>query len=982
MFVPSPINKSINLLFGNQIGVRQNENIEIEKILLNLDLKPQKDKNCIPSMLFTQLSGYPFIDINVNYIFNLIPPEIVLEVFIFSFLEYNIIFYSSKLDILNMIMYIFKCFNYPFNDLNYYQYILSVSQEKFKSGTSSFIDKKFPTMTGILSEYDPEIQTTEKIGEHFVLDIDKKNFFFLYKEKNDEIEDIISLHNYIKNCSIAIFNYENYHLRHDEEKLEDGIHLYESIKSLMEELNKISRKVTAIDYNFSKWKPHFFNLYKNESEIECIKSNNKILEAFYIFIIKIIRPFLILNNYEGEGNSSDSEYIPESRVPSFVINIEEENIQMEDKIPQINEKSQLAIKSGQVFREKFMNTSKYNSFVIKFYNHGEANDANRIPYNFINEFIYYYQLSFSRNLNEIQIFKLIDQFYGNKELLDFEEIANKKLEIFYKEKTLEQKEKERKEKEKRKEKERREKEKRKEKEKREKKEREEKAKREKKEKREEKEKEKERREKEKDINFLMNSKMEEEEFQNIYLFSFDNFSEYYDKNLRTIINREQEDDKENFTKVKSINRMYKRYKRNNYFLSQKILNIYITFTNNNIKELLKTFELVKWTYIKPENSSININNIVLEGDSKKINEEINYFQLFKKKYEDRKILNEKLFRTYNIIDIEDFIESQFILQRYFSPYEIIEYSLLNVLAVTRFIERKSINNKNVMKIIFDFCDITKLENKKYMNIYLNIFKSIHQAQNEELIKKFEIEECLKIISFYFNKKNINLAEENKTYINNLKSSQDSSEIIENNPLDCLIKNKEKIFNQNNSKKVFEEALKAIETIYLGEYEKSLFKFNYNYNNNLMNNKFIPKTPILLYDSTNKILHKYLTDFSNENISYNDLYNDVLSLLFYFEMPNIGNKWIKKSEKQRIDNEKKLDFYPESIEAKKGEESNSIKKKESIKWEILGLKENKSDLIGKKSDIKENYNILNKMLNKIIDILFDLIYNIKDKRKFQ
>ena len=40
--------------------------------------------------------------------------------------------------------------------------------------------------------------------------------------------------------------------------------------------------------------------------------------------------------------------------------------------------------------------------------------------------------------------------------------------------------------------------------------------------------------------------------QNKYLFSFDNFSEYYQKNLRVIINKEQENDKENFSKVKSI----------------------------------------------------------------------------------------------------------------------------------------------------------------------------------------------------------------------------------------------------------------------------------------------------------------------------------------------------------------------------------------------------------------------------------------------
>ena len=109
-FLPSPINKSIKLLFRNQIGIKQNY-IEIGKISSS-------------SMLFNQLLGFPIIDINMSFIFNLIPPAIVLEVFIFSFLEYNIIFYSSKLDILNMIMYIFKCFNYPFKYL--YSFLFNI----------------------------------------------------------------------------------------------------------------------------------------------------------------------------------------------------------------------------------------------------------------------------------------------------------------------------------------------------------------------------------------------------------------------------------------------------------------------------------------------------------------------------------------------------------------------------------------------------------------------------------------------------------------------------------------------------------------------------------------------------------------------------------------------------------------------------------------------------------------------------------------
>ena len=99
-FLPSPINKSINLLFGNQIGVKQNNNIGIEKIF-NLDSKSRKDKIIIPSMFFNQLLGFPIIDINMSFIFNLIPTEIIVEVFIISFLEYDIIINSSKELILN-----------------------------------------------------------------------------------------------------------------------------------------------------------------------------------------------------------------------------------------------------------------------------------------------------------------------------------------------------------------------------------------------------------------------------------------------------------------------------------------------------------------------------------------------------------------------------------------------------------------------------------------------------------------------------------------------------------------------------------------------------------------------------------------------------------------------------------------------------------------------------------------------------------------
>ena len=183
-YLQSPVNKSINLTFVAPLGLPfKDKGNNLTEILEPLFSISREDNNRIPNMFFHQLSGYPFMDINLSFLFNLIPPEIVVEVFIFAFLEHDIIFYSSRPEILNMIMYIFSNLNYPFNDSIYYWHVLSVSQDSFMNGTSTFVGKTCSTLTGILSEYDSSIITTSKIREHFVLDIDNKNFFFYIKKK-------------------------------------------------------------------------------------------------------------------------------------------------------------------------------------------------------------------------------------------------------------------------------------------------------------------------------------------------------------------------------------------------------------------------------------------------------------------------------------------------------------------------------------------------------------------------------------------------------------------------------------------------------------------------------------------------------------------------------------------------------------------------------------------------------------------------------
>jgi len=528
--------------------------------------------------------------------------------------------------------------------------------------------------------------------------------------------------------------------------------------------------------------------------MQCIESNKILQEAFYVFILQIMKNLgnmnyshikndfemdkyncEIINNYLEIINNFEN--ISNSRIPSFI---------KEYDIPtKANHKLNLlnvdARKACEIFKEQLLNSSKYYFFAFRNYN---PIDLYKIPYTFFNEFIYYSKFTY---INGITTFDLIDQFYGKIKLLDFEEL------VFKKEKDMELEINLKKAKAKAK----------------------------------EKEKVKEDEKKNKITNWVykiieermrgeikyIDLNKEYKEYQNIYLFSFDNFSEYYKINLRDIINREQEDDKENFSKIKSNNRLYKGYKRHNYFLSQKILNIYITLTNNNLEDLLKAFDLIKLDYKKPDKeeesireevSSLEINNnisnnVYLKRDSKlknsfeefiKIkNKKIDYFYILQNKSKEDKNLKEKLFGTYYMIEIPNIIEENFIMEKSFSSYEMIEYSLLNVLAVTRLIESKIINNQNAIQIICNFCDITKLPVKKYMNIYLNIFKTLYQKKNRNIIENFKIEECLKIFFSYICKERNLSEEQKKQFLNELKiNSSEISSIPKTNDFIIILKN--------------------------------------------------------------------------------------------------------------------------------------------------------------------------------------------------
>ena len=532
---------------------------------------------------------------------------------------------------------------------------------------------------------------TSKIREHFVLDIDNKNFFFLCREEKEEAKETILLHNYIKNC-IQESNF--YSLSTDEEikirnYFNDGIKLYEAIKKLLEELSRRSQKVTSTNFNEKNEKPCFFHFYEDESEMDCFNTNLSLQKAFLSFIESIIKNFVSILFIEQDKKEDNIN-----------LNI---NIKMDEDNNNINEeekvKRSLASKAGAIFKKKFIECSKYNSFVVNFCQYHDTIDLFKIPYTFLNEFIYYSHIAVHNDLSEVDVFKIIDQFYGKRKIKSFKDMFNKEAVEESKEKKLKEK----------------------------------------KDKKKMKVPEEDYIEKEKD------PILENNDILNINVFNFIEYVEYYKKHLRELINREQSDDKEIFTLVQS--RQFKSFKRNGFFFSNKILNVYKNFCNNNNDEILKLFKLIKC--IKEPD---NIDSNTIQNNGSNIKDDVQFAEIINNKKMKKLDKDIKIFGSFEFEEITDVIENHFIIERCVTSFGLVKFSLLNILAITRGYTNQKISNPKIMETICDFCENTKSLVRKYMNIFLYIFKELY---DKNIIKnKKEFLQCRNIIAQYFTKSNL------------------------------------------------------------------------------------------------------------------------------------------------------------------------------------------------------------------------------------
>jgi hypothetical protein len=405
--------------------------------------------------------------------------------------------------------------------------------------------------------------------------------------------------------------------------------------------------------------------------------------------------------------------------------------------------------------------------------------------------------------------------------------------------------------------------------------------------------------------------------------------------------------------------------------------------NNNIETFIKLFQLIKCEKISDVNvNKINANQIINNNELNEGNDDKNNLEdIIMNKNMNKLEKDLKIFGSYEFVDITDVIERHFIIERCFTSYGLVKFSLLNILAITRGFENQIISNPKVMETICDFCNMTKSLARKYMNIFLNIFQELNF--NHIIKNKKEFLKCLHIIKKYFEKSNMLPTEETtkaintfnekqkgeagvtiteaKEDINNIESS-DIKDSKEEGLMRQYINDNGKFFDEKSKKKKFDEMMKTIEAIFTGNYSTKTginsitykeLSTAYSKHGVKDKDKILPKTPLNLYYSSNELLKKYINNnFKNKKEDYDEILFDILSLLFYFKIPVIGEKWVEhyKLEREKLNtnktlkdkNNKKKETKNAKVE-EESQESKSLKEPISI---IIAILVNLVDVIQK------------------------------------
>ena len=395
---PSPINTDVILdldLMCNQKKIFPDDfDIIEEGEIPSIDMiQKTKDEPNITKIKFKYLSGYPLIQYNlVKVLFHTLSVNQIINIFLFSFLEQNIIFFSEDIEYLSLTINSYMNFNYPLNDAQYFYNMGIISLESFKNDDSIFGIKSFTSIIAINNKFvDDYMSKTSNIGGHIVVDLDKGDLKIA--KENNEDDNNEKLNELINNILEDNADY----------KYLEKTYLYVMIKRLQNSLNEILKKKNTF---FSK-EFTYFNDEPYSGSIEEI--NKSIQEAFYESI-------LILSMYIYEN--------------ILILEDDNKNIKKEEK----KNFMKIEFNSSYTNKEKYkkeelliikelLESMKLKGSFDQFIMEHNPIDLYKIPLTFMDEFVsFIFKKEFNVKTKNIKYFDLIDELYNSRKLTKIKNI--------------------------------------------------------------------------------------------------------------------------------------------------------------------------------------------------------------------------------------------------------------------------------------------------------------------------------------------------------------------------------------------------------------------------------------------------------------------------------------------------------------------------------------------------------------------------------
>jgi len=371
-FIPSPLNYSLHLdLFSKFLKV--------------------------PDYEINQLSGYFYLDFDLSQIFNLLPLNLIVEIFILTFIEKKIVFFSTNLEILNMVMFIMYALNYPCNDGRYFYYIASISPKNLKDENNILLGEVYNYMIGINDSYREDIDTSEIGKYHYYVDIDNKkidlkeqNIDQYKKEDVAEADNLIDLMKFIEN------------ILKDKDKISEKSLLKPLILRLKLNLDLLLK--SNPDFS-SNPKNKYVNFFKTSKDINSL--NRKIQEIFYDFYLNIIALF-----YHDYSLNSSFDNICRNES-------EEAKNNLYNMVGENDDEQIQSIKEESTFFTYFRDAIKYKTFFENFIERQFSLDLYKIALLFTDEFINIKIMNLDNKIwNKLSSFDIMDSLYfPNKQII-------------------------------------------------------------------------------------------------------------------------------------------------------------------------------------------------------------------------------------------------------------------------------------------------------------------------------------------------------------------------------------------------------------------------------------------------------------------------------------------------------------------------------------------------------------------------------------